>query len=320
MPRHALDNKFWGGAGEQMVKVLHGKHGFLFLGGDDSNDLIAQHTGRRSLFKEISAIRYAHFARSNGLMALYSSRYLHVISPNKETIAADFMPSEIVYEANGPTPVNAYLNLYPGVKDYTFFDTSVMKDFFDSRLYYLTDTHWTFRGAKRYLEAALGQAGFIEQKKILEELPLRIDHLPFVGDLAIHISHPGETQEHILPAVPHFTQLFYNGIGTEGRVFHFSNRERAGRVMMLIDSTGSWMLNYMAELFGEVLAVHASDLDLRVVELYKPDFVLAVQCERFFLKPPRDGADWRDVISSNESRKSASASAVAYLSNLKYMD
>jgi hypothetical protein len=160
--------------------------------------------------------------------------------------------------------------------------------------------------------------GYEERLRQLEAMELRIDDLPFVGDLAVHLGHPGEVQEHILPKFRNGAQVFHNHIPTEGRVFHFMNSSALGRALMIMDSTGSWMMNFMAELFSEVLAVHIGDLDLRLIDRYRPTVVLFVQAERFFPRSPRDGVDWSEIIRSNEARKNATASAVEYLSRLQY--
>jgi len=302
-----------------MVKVLEGLNGFLFLGGDDSNDLISQHTGRMNISRTIPEIAYSHYARSQYLSYFHKSQYLHIIAPNKETVAAGFMPPDIRFEEFGPTPVRQYLESVRGAAERTFYDPTVLSSFYEDRLYYLTDTHWTFRGAKRYLESALLKAGLTEKSETLRDMPLRVDDLSFVGDLAAHIGHAGETQEHILPASPTGSQVFFNGIATEGRVFHFRNPTKAGRALVLIDSTGSWLLNLLGELFNEVLAIHTPEIDLYVVGLFKPSIVLAIQCERFFPRPATAGVDWRKLIADKEESKGATSSAVSYLAALGYM-
>jgi hypothetical protein len=294
-------------------------NGFLFLGGDDSNNLISQHTGRMDIKNTIPEIAYAHHSRSQYLSYFHDCQYIHIISPNKETVAAHFMPSEIKFEEFGPSPVRQYLESARGAAERTFYQPTVLSDFHRGRLYYLTDTHWTFRGAKRYLEAALAKAGLTEKSKTLRDMQLKIDDLPFVGDLAQHLGHPGEVQEHILPARPAANQAFYNGISTEGRVFHFRNSTATGRAIVLMDSTGSWMLNFLGELFNEVLAIHTPDLDLLVTAAFKPSIVLAVQCERFFPRAPRQNADWKALILDNEARKQAKSSAARYLHDLGYL-
>ena len=65
--------------------------------------------------------------------------------------------------------------------------------------------------------------GLAEEAEALQTLPLRIDALPFVGDLAQHIGHPGEIQEHVLPAEIRSKREFYNEIENDGRIFHFKN-------------------------------------------------------------------------------------------------
>jgi hypothetical protein len=231
-------------------------------------------------------------------------------------VAKDLVPKHIVYEEHGPTPVKQYLEKFGAEKTETFFRPDVLGEFDERKLYYLTDTHWTFKGAKQYLEAALRSAGLSEQAEALEKMTLRVDPLPFVGDLGRHIGHPGEIQEHILPAPSKATVLFHNRIDTEGRVFHFANGEAKNRLLLMMDSTGSWMLNYLAELFNDVMAVHASDIDWNFVMAYKPDLVLFVQCERFFTRPPNDNCNWGKLITENESRKNAPLSAVDYLHKL----
>jgi hypothetical protein len=85
------------------------------------------------------------------------------------------------------------------------------------------------------------------------------------------------------------------------------------RVLVLHDSTALWLMSILPELFPECMMIHTPDVDLDFVARYKPDIMLFLQIERFFVRPPSNQANYAEFIAGEQDRKGATANAVAYL-------
>jgi hypothetical protein len=297
-----------------MANSLVGKQDYLFLT-NDANRLIDQHTGLHPFETEIRAIYEVHLMRVGAVRMANAGAYVHVIVPNKETVARDLLPDGIVYQQHGLTPVRKYLAAAKLAEHMTFFRPEALSDFLAQRYYYRYDTHWTSRGAIVYMLAMFRAFGMGRCSAALAALELQSATDLAPGDLGSKIGRTPEGAELLTPAHPRAACRFTNGPVDVGCVRHYVCEDAPVpvRVLVLHDSTALWLMSILPELFPECMMIHTPDVDLDFVARYKPDIMLFLQIERFFVRPPSNQANYAEFIAGEQDRKGATANAVAYL-------
>jgi hypothetical protein len=76
------------------------------------------------------------------------------------------------------------------------------------------------------------------------------------------------------------------------------------------------LLEIIAEIFGEVLAIHCSDFDPFFVKKYRPSSIIFCQTERFFLRSPENNISFQDFIKNEETSKGVINSVLEHIDSL----
>lgn len=296
-----------------MVGVIQGKEGYLFLT-NDANRVIDQHIGRVQLGAELDRIYLTHLERAVALLAASNGRYIHIVVPNKETVARDLLPDDIRYESEGLCPLRQYLHARPLAPAMTYFRPDALAGYLADRYYYRYDTHWTSRGAIHYLTSAFRSFDMSDCAALLETMDLAFRVDSSLGDLGRKLGFGPEGAELAAPSHPHSRFEFTNRVTNEGCIRHFRNDAALceKRVLFIHDSTAQWLIFVIPELFSEVLFVHCADLDMQFLSRFRPNLMIFMQIERFFVRPPRNDVDYGEMIRNEEQRKGCAHSAVAW--------
>jgi len=302
-----------------MSDVIVGQDGYLFLD-NDTNRARDQFAGKLTLSEyEQHAIAFCHKSREKILRDDFEAPYIHIVVPNKETVLQHLLPSDLRFQKCGLTPVNAYLESEASVGVPTFFRPNLLRRIHETEpVFARLDTHWTHAGAVPYFEAALKFGGLIEAGCALAAMPRETRQIEQAGDLGTKIACGPEALNAIAPVGSKSRLIFTNGIRNEGCVRIYRNEEAPvkKRVLVLHDSTAMWLFGFIAALFSEVTLIHYPDLDPHFVGKYRPNILLFIQIERFFVRVPRNDVSWADVVAKEEARKEVKESAVAFLRNL----
>ena len=295
-----------------MADALIGKKDYLFLSAD-SNGILDQHCGRVTIADRIPALRQVHQAR-----ATLAGRYLHIVVPNKETVARDLMPEAFPYEADGPTPLHQYLRPHDRT---LYFAPDILAAFQQEGFYYRYDSHWTTLGALTYLKAACAHFGLTDVVAALQDLKLATSVDPAPGDLGSRIGRTSEGARRMDVVAPRMRPVFTNQVTNEGCIRHFSRDDAPvrQRVLILHDSMAQWLVQILAEIFSETLMIHTPDLDMDCARRMRPDLLMFLQVERFFPRVPRNDIDYAALIAQQQTEKGSQADGVAWLRGLGYL-
>jgi len=297
-----------------MASVLKGKDGHFFLD-NDTNRVCDQVRGIVKLTdRQLFEIAHAHMQRGFSARATNAS-YAHIIVPNKETALRYLLPPEVSFEESGLTPVNSYFSSgLPTVN--SFFDDQYLGALqLGSPCFSREDSHWNHFGAYRYLTTMLRRAGWHDIARRIESLDLEQISGKQAGDLGSKLGRAAEEIQILRPSKPKARQVFTNGITNEGclRIFHNPTSPSTKTLFLMHDSTGLWVHHFLAEAFSCVVALHYPDFDPYFLHQFRPDYVLFLQIERFFIRPPKNDVSYVEAVGAEEARKSCQTSAISLL-------
>ena len=302
-----------------MAGVVAGKDGYLFLS-NDSNHSLDQIAGKMPLTeRQAFEIALVHQNRRSFAREQIQADYLHLLVPSKEAVLSHLLPDNIRLQEKGLTPVASYFEAQPDAAQTTFYRPNLLRKLHETQpAFSRTDTHWTHAAALAYLKAGLERHGQGDVAARLDRITLRRDLEPQLGDLGKKINQPPEMVEIIAPANPSARLTMTNGLINEGCCRFYSNplMPSRERLLFLHASSGQWLLKFIAEIFGEVLAIHCSDFDPFFVTKYKPSSILFCQTERFFVRSPQNNIFFRDLIEQEEVRKGTTNSALIHINKL----
>lgn len=111
--------------------------------------------------------------------------------------------------------------------------------------------------------------------------------------------------------------LFSNNVVNNGCIRWYENESPRvdAKVLVLHDSYCNWALGFVPELFKRTVFVHSFHFGLDMINAVKPDVVLFLQAERFFVRPPKNNIDMIKMISELEVEKGCSARFNDYLTS-----
>ncbi|MBM6582748.1 hypothetical protein ILT44_21310 [Microvirga sp. BT689] len=297
-----------------MASVLQGKDGHLFLD-NDTNRVCDQVRGvLRLTDRQLFEIAHAHMQRGFSARATNAS-YAHIIVPNKETALRYLLPPEVSFQESGPTPVNSYFSSGLPTANSFFDDQYLGALHLETPCFSREDSHWNHFGAHRYLTTMLKRAGWQDIAHRIESLDLELISGKQAGDLGSKLGRDAEEIQILRPSKPAARQVFTNEVTNEGcvRIFHNPKSASNKTLFLMHDSTGLWVHHFLAEAFACVVALHYPDFDPYFVHRFKPDCVLFLQIERFFIRPPRNEVSYVEMIAAEEARKGCKKSAVSLL-------
>jgi hypothetical protein len=111
------------------------------------------------------------------------------------------------------------------------------------------------------------------------------------GDLSKWI---GETNKNITYKIrkPKAARTQNNNIANIGNYMLFENANKnLPRAVLFRDSFSTQLFSLLAENFSRLVAVWQPNIDYKIVDAEKPDFVISQQAERFLIRCPDDVND-----------------------------
>jgi len=302
-----------------MPEAIQGHDDFLFLA-NDSNAACDQYAGKHVLSEQDAfQIYFVHQSRMKFLRDELGVPYQHIIVPNKEAVLHHLVPDSLKFQQEGLTPLNTFFETISSLENSTFYRPNLLRKLHAKELAFSrTDTHWTHYGALNYLIAALDHAGLEDAAKQLRDMPLAINEVKQVGDLGSKCGIEFEMVRSYVPKIKGGDLVMTNGIANEGCVRVFKNDAPLINKKLLImhDSTAFWIIEYLRTLFAEVMMIHYPDFDPLFAYRYKPDAVLFMQIERFFIRAPKNDVSWAAIADKEEKRKGATKSAVPFINEV----
>ncbi len=203
------------------------------------------------------------------------ARFLFTIAPNKNSLYADNMPAHIPadHDRSNAVCLKPYLELY-GVNYVDLFSVFSERG---ERLYYVSDSHWTDRGAALAADMLLAAAG--------------IDTAYFDGPFSAGEPHRGDLYEMLYPTgegreagesyAPGFAYtLSGDPNGGNAMKIHSSCEGREGVLLCWRDSFGISLYPYLADSFSEASFLRSTDYAPSLIEETGADVVLLEIVER----------------------------------------
>ena len=268
--------------------VLIGQDGHLFEGMDHA---VEQLTGELTLSSAqiarwVSLIETRHaWCRQRGM------RYYFVITPEKHVVYADKLPPGIAISAERPI-MRIIGGLSPEIRDTVIYPDEILRNERGrEETYYLTDTHWTNFGAylaylrvlfaiQRDEGAAQVPVTALERVSYRKVGDLGIRMTPEWSETAIRLSYGGDSS---------IRRVYSNRTYNVGQVDVFEKPDATGsRAVLFRDSSGSYMLPFLAANFRRLVAVASDGVSYELLRSEKPDVVINQLTERTLCLPVAD--------------------------------
>jgi alginate O-acetyltransferase complex protein AlgJ len=298
------------------AKFIVGKNDYLFLD-NDTNKVLHQTVGKVRIPSEILD-QYFQFhteIAASGLTEGY--RYLYIIAPNKETALRELLPDDIRYEADGLTPVKVFQRRFPQSSDFLFFNSDFLcPQNSEFATYDRGDSHWTPQGALAYMRAAFEFFEATELCTKLEAVKVITVNNRAVGDLGKHAGRDFEDIEQLKLISPYSEIIFEGPIVNEGYIRHVCSRNGAKKALVFHDSFAQMLMPLLSEMFEQTLFVHTPDYIPELVAAFQPDYIVRLQAERFFPRPPTCIESVLDWIQSLEAQKGVNDSTFTHVRKL----
>lgn len=275
---------------EQNVGALEGRDGWLFLSGD-SNDVMAQHTGRYEPDREWSRDWSRILRRRRRLMRRLGAEWVCVVVPDKEAVYADKLPPELVPVPRRPVHRLLEIAAAEGVEIvYPLAELRAARTP-EAPVYTATDSHWNARGAYiayRLVCEHLRRRGIALDA--VDEQDVSWFETELVGDLGIKFEPPrGGTTCLGRIRSPRARLVRDNQIRVTGKRLEFErDRDELPRCVVFGTSYATWCLPFFAESFGRLSFVHTTSLDRRTLHAERPHAVITMTAERGLRRIPVD--------------------------------
>jgi hypothetical protein len=275
------------------VKAVEGKEGWLFLH-NDSNGVVDQHVGKKA-FSEADMVKWRHtlemryaWLKNKGI------GYYFLIAPDTHAIYPEFLPDHIVPTATRPIlqllahlkANNSFMPIYPIAK---------MQEAKKQRPVCIqTDSHWNHYGA------------YLATRRLMEDIQRDYPSVPFlhedmveftektmIGDLGNKFTPPKESKTlYAKIKTPQSRVVSDNEVVNRGRIrIHENKNKDLLTAVFLRDSYGLFNADFIAESFSRLIEVHTPLLEMEMIEQEKPDIVINMLAERFFMVIPNDIRD-----------------------------
>jgi SGNH hydrolase-like domain, acetyltransferase AlgX len=264
------------------VVAFEGREGWLFLDGD-SNSVIQQIKGQRLVDPEgLKRWNDEIAQRSEALHALTIPQ-VFVVAPNKETIYADYLPSEL-RRAN-VCPVDQILRLFQdNCVPYIYPLAELHQARAVADPYSPIETHWNDYGALIAANCILSQNG-------IPQIPLcccEFKTETWSGDLGSKMNpvRKGPWLRGWKKPRAEARLLYDNRMTHGGHVLIYGTSYNSKKVLIFGDSFANNLTYWLAEGFGSAIFVHSTAFDLELIKSERPDLVVWESVERFLVLPP----------------------------------
>jgi hypothetical protein len=263
-------------------KVLQGRDGWLFLH-NDTNAVLDQVQGKRVLSEKGLDVWAAFYRRLDLDAAARGALVVHLVAPNKECVFADRLPENIaVSEARPVRQLEALLSSL-GLKATRFvYPLEALRQPAPHATYPKGDSHWSDFGAAVVLDelfAAIGRtperpAGFRTEWR-------NADLLSKLGGVCVE-PQPVRLRGESAPA----RLVADNQVVNTGRRRRWHSNDAAGRLLLVHDSFGDWLIPHLAERFQETTTLWGSGVPAEVLAETQPEVLVYERAERFLITPP----------------------------------
>lgn len=274
----------------EQLKVLEGKHGWLFLD-NDTNGSVDQFMGRMRLTQEGLERWRGYLEQLNVSVGDLPCTLL--VAPSKESVmGASYHPRP----EGSSGPMNQVLSLgYSNV----LYPVSELKTLGDAA-FIPTDTHWTHKGALAATVALAVKLGVGEENcKALFEADSYTSRA-MSGDLGNKLTPNQSSNVDILTSFNYSRYKTYdNGLPNFGRllVLEYPEALVSGTCLVFGSSSSYSMFNYLCRVFQRIVFVHsAGNVDLAVVKAVAPAYIVAQTNARFVVQVPTVTHSLEEVI------------------------
>ncbi len=267
-------------------KVLRGRDGFLFLH-NDTNAVQDQVQGRRRLSPAELDAWASFFLELDGAAAARGAKAFYLVAPNKECVFAERLPDGIALSEERPfrqlERLVTSLNLRATRLVYPL---DALRRQGPHPAYPAGDSHWSDYGAMvalAELEAARTGAPAAPPPTDAFQVEYRnADLLSKLGGVCVE-------PQPVLRRSFKGRLVSDNGVVNTGRRWTWRSDEPAaeGRLLMLHDSFGDWIIPALAERFATTTTIWNASLERTVLEEVNPTVILFERAERFLTVPAR---------------------------------
>lgn len=283
--------------------VLKGSDHYLFLD-NDTNKSLSQYKGELLIDSDNLSHWERYFRRLESEEGLMFGKSIFLIAPGKEYIFPDKYP----VARQGLSTLDQFLCTFG--KNYII---NPIKELSAERNYTYSkvDTHWTHFGAKVVAETVCEKLGIA-----FSEPASTYSFSETSGDLGSKLM-PMQVERIPQIDLPHveICRIFDNRIGNRGRIHVYHNPAAASTKTCVIfgDSFSTTLAPQLVGSFHRLVHVFSgADIDWRIVEHEKPDFVVTEITTRFLIKAPYTNF----AIESELSRKYSAMNKVKRESEL----
>lgn len=267
-------------------KVLLGKEDWLFyitanVPELDDEKPIADFQGINLYTDEEMNIFVDRLKRVEEKLANNGVKFVIMVCPNKENIYHELLPQGISRVETPSKAQRLVKCLEENDLKVIFPEKELLEQKDDYQLYYKYDTHWNLLGG--YIGEQEILSFLTGEKHKITDYNVWIDEGECPKDLAVMLNAPeifNDDKMYIVDYKPEITatQIEFSEDGVSN-VFT-SNSENDTRVMLVRDSYGEAMMNYLSKDFSDSIFVHRNGFDYGFIDVYKPDVVIYEVVER----------------------------------------
>lgn len=291
--------------------VHAGKDGWLFLKGGRNSPI--RYYNEPDLFSDEMVNAWIDILEKRvGYLGRLNIKYVHLFVPNKLTVYPEYYADKLeCFECSPLQKVERKIGGLEGTK--TADHVIIPIDYFkaqkeQARLYWKTDTHWTFQGAYCAYQLICARLGKEADNEI-------VNRNKVTGNIAMDLGgkfKPAITEDVAFYNMQKNSRRVYaneivefkekNGLENNeglhiGSNVVFVNETAANpeKVILFGDSFSEYrpllLTGMLAETFREVHFVWSANLDNKYINRVKPDIVITQTVERFMPLVPKDDFD-----------------------------
>lgn len=305
----------------QTSDVCVGTDGWVFLIGGSNNALDFYSTNTTPFTGDICDAWRDLLLRRADRLASIGSRYFHLIAPEKLSVYPEYFPGDLdlaVRPASRILAKDCDPRLRSILIDPVNYFAKVKAR--NHKLYWKTDTHWTYVGCFAAYQLLMAVAGLpgngdllarpFHEGEIVLDLGGKLDppvkelarfYRPLVHSRRISANPLVQFQE----ATSRFSE-FELHMGTSVIYRNDSDSAIDAKVVLFGDSFSEYrphlLTGMLAETFRETHFLWTSDIDYDYVARVGADIVVSESAERFMGRAPRDDVDFEAFVRSRLTR------------------
>ncbi len=302
--------------------IIVGNNNWLYLNNGTNN--VSKYYTDNDYFSNSDCIKWVEALEiRQKKLKKFGIDYIHFFVPDKLSIYSEFLPANLNFNITGP--VNK-LFLYSSnlinnnfVINLNYYYNQVKNKY---KLFWKTDTHWTFYGAFIAFQLILSKLNIEISNPLLHRiLNSKVKSVDLILDLGIKLKEKPTEKFEIHNFKQNAVRAYANKLviyneSNQKIIFHrgcnviFKNKSKDAiqkKVIIFGDSYSEYrehlLTGLFAETFYEVHFVWSTSLDYSYIERVKPDILITESAERFMKMIPDDLFNLSDFIKEIESIK-----------------